>query len=668
MTVMLTPELKPFFGGTYFPPHSKWGRPGFMDLLNEIARVWKHDRAARRLRRRGALRPAEGGDRRGRASAWRVGRRASRGAGGGASSSTRRRSIGATAASVIRRSSRVPPNCCSCCANTRAPDRRAAADVGGDAARDGDGRDARSRRRRVSPLLGRRRVARAALREDALRPGAAGARVPRGGAGLRATICSPPWRKTRWPTCSRDLRDPAGGFYSAEDADSTPFDFAQGRPIEGGPKKEGAFYVWSDAEIASLLGADADIVRRRFGIEPGGNAPNDPHGEFTGQNILYTAASIEEIAAATGRPADDVVGRARPRAADPVRRAREAAAPAPRRQGPHLVERHDDRRLRARGARAAGPAAGRGVARRGPRRRRDSSESRCASRTGRCCAAGVTATRRSTPMPRTTPRSSGACSNCSRPTATRPGSPGRASCRRSRTRASGMRRSGGWFSTTGRDPSVLLRLKEDYDGAEPSASSVSVLNLLTLAHLVDDDGARQKAERTLARYGENAGRAARVIPMMLAGLSTWHAGAMQVVVVGSDGTHDRAQARARAALPAVRRHGARHPGPRAAGARGGAAVRRRHATGRRRGTAFVCRDFACREPVTTTEALAAQLLVSPKPPGGGGRLRAGRVQRRSHARRVPPLSSEGEHRHRGDDRGVDPGARFTDRQPAPEAA
>ena len=42
---------------------------------------------------------------------------------------------------------------------------------------------------------------------------------------------------------------------------------------------------------------------------------------------------------------------------------------------------------------------------------------------------------------------------------------------------------GGWFSTTGRDPSVLLRLKEDYDGAEPAASSVSALNLLTLAHL-----------------------------------------------------------------------------------------------------------------------------------------------------------------------------------------
>ena len=39
MTVFLTPELKPFFGGTYFPPHSKWGRPGFMDLIGEIGRV-----------------------------------------------------------------------------------------------------------------------------------------------------------------------------------------------------------------------------------------------------------------------------------------------------------------------------------------------------------------------------------------------------------------------------------------------------------------------------------------------------------------------------------------------------------------------------------------------------------------------------------------------------
>ena len=52
---------------------------------------------------------------------------------------------------------------------------------------------------------------------------------------------------------------------------------------------------------------------------------------------------------------------------------------------------------------------------------------------------------------------------------------------------------GGWFSTTGHDASVLLRLKEDYDGAEPAASSIGVRNLLELSHLV--------ARRRLRRAG-----------------------------------------------------------------------------------------------------------------------------------------------------------------------
>src|SRR5438105_5613179 len=45
MSVWLTPELKPFYGGTYFPPTSKWGRPGFVEILQEIARVWQTERA-----------------------------------------------------------------------------------------------------------------------------------------------------------------------------------------------------------------------------------------------------------------------------------------------------------------------------------------------------------------------------------------------------------------------------------------------------------------------------------------------------------------------------------------------------------------------------------------------------------------------------------------------
>src|SRR5712691_4764471 len=44
MSVWLTPSLEPFYGGTYFPPASKWGRPGFVDILGEIARAWREDR------------------------------------------------------------------------------------------------------------------------------------------------------------------------------------------------------------------------------------------------------------------------------------------------------------------------------------------------------------------------------------------------------------------------------------------------------------------------------------------------------------------------------------------------------------------------------------------------------------------------------------------------
>ncbi len=45
MSVFLTPDQQPFFAGTYFPPDSRWGRPGFRDVLSSIVRVWKEDRA-----------------------------------------------------------------------------------------------------------------------------------------------------------------------------------------------------------------------------------------------------------------------------------------------------------------------------------------------------------------------------------------------------------------------------------------------------------------------------------------------------------------------------------------------------------------------------------------------------------------------------------------------
>ena len=83
-------------------------------------------------------------------------------------------------------------------------------------------------------------------------------------------------------------------------------------------------------------GDDIDIVRRGLGLEESGNAPHDPHGEFTGKNLLYVAESVHDIAARVGRSEDDV------RAA--LTRARTALFEArARRPRPHL----DDKVLTA---------------------------------------------------------------------------------------------------------------------------------------------------------------------------------------------------------------------------------------------------------------------------------------------------------------------------------
>jgi uncharacterized protein YyaL (SSP411 family) len=45
LTMFLTPAGEPFWGGTYFPPESRYGRPGFLEVLETVARIWREDRA-----------------------------------------------------------------------------------------------------------------------------------------------------------------------------------------------------------------------------------------------------------------------------------------------------------------------------------------------------------------------------------------------------------------------------------------------------------------------------------------------------------------------------------------------------------------------------------------------------------------------------------------------
>jgi hypothetical protein len=99
----------------------------------------------------------------------------------------------------------------------------------------------------------------------------------------------------------RDLRHPAGGFFSAEDADSLP----AGAPREA-EKKEGAYFTWRLAEIDALLGEDSAIFSHHFGLRPEGNAIYDPHHEFDGLNILHQVHSIAATADHCQRAPEEV--------------------------------------------------------------------------------------------------------------------------------------------------------------------------------------------------------------------------------------------------------------------------------------------------------------------------------------------------------------------------
>ncbi len=88
----------------------------------------------------------------------------------------------------------------------------------------------------------------------------------------------------------RDMRDSHGAFYSAEDADSV-------NPYNTEEHGEGAFYLWTEDEINTLLSEEqATVFKAYYGVKRDGNALHDPQREFTGRNILYQDMELSELA------------------------------------------------------------------------------------------------------------------------------------------------------------------------------------------------------------------------------------------------------------------------------------------------------------------------------------------------------------------------------------
>ena len=94
---------------------------------------------------------------------------------------------------------------------------------------------------------------------------------------------------------------------------------------------------------------------------------------------------------------------------------------------------------------------------------------------------------------------------------------------------------GGYFTTSGADANVLLRMKEADDMAEPSANSVSALNLLRFAQILDDKAARDRAEETLRAFASQMETAPSSMPKMLVALGWARAKPKQVVIAGKPG-------------------------------------------------------------------------------------------------------------------------------------
>jgi uncharacterized protein YyaL (SSP411 family) len=92
---------------------------------------------------------------------------------------------------------------------------------------------------------------------------------------------------------------------------------------------------------------------------------------------------------------------------------------------------------------------------------------------------------------------------------------------------------GGYYSSAEGDPHLLVRLKEDYDGAEPSANSVASLNLLRLSRMIGDSAAVKKAERIFALSTRTLEGMPAAVPQLLVALRYSRSSGRQIVIAGN---------------------------------------------------------------------------------------------------------------------------------------
>jgi len=400
----------------------------------------------------------------------------------------------------------------------------------------------------------------------------------------------------------REMSHAEGGWYSAQDAESGLAGDNEGR------KKEGAYYTWRWEEVRDILNEEElKIAGLIFDIHEQGNVREDPHGEFAGLNILHIVRSEDEVARETGIPAERVRS---------LRRSVRSKLFDARgsRPAPHL----DDKILVswnglmisafARASRALGNPAHAGAAERSARfilnsmrgsgglvRRYRDGEARYDAHLDDYAflVQGLLDLYEATFEAQWIVEA----------------------IKLTREQIERMydEEHGGFFDTAGTDPTILVRTKEFYDSAEPSGNSVAILNLYRLAALTGNKEYEERARASLHYFAGRIQKMPAAVPLFLAAYDFGSAKPMQIILAGEPGEESMrdllaevdkrflpnkvilaATSASRPLLePLV-------PFLKTVQPAGG------------RPTAYVCEDFTCRLPTTDPTILAGLL------DGGGG--------------------------------------------------
>jgi uncharacterized protein YyaL (SSP411 family) len=613
LSAFLTPELKPFFGGTYFPPEDRHGRMGFPSLLNAIAKGWsidcaklvaEGDRVIATLAEHRAQRPA---DESGVPDLHDTGGAAFEKCFEHFNESFDAQEGGFGEAPKFPRASNL---------NFLF---RAAAIQG------------------VASPSGQEAVMMAATTVQRMAEGGIHDHV---GGGFHRYSVDDAWfvphfekmlydqaqiavncldahlatGDERFAWLARDIFDyslrelaaPGGAFFSAEDADSL---LEHGKPEHA----EGAFYVWTRDEIVAAIKDDAAFFCDHYGVAAEGNVPMslDPQNEFTGKNILKQRRPLGETALRHGlAPAFAVevlvssleklravrARRPRPHLDDKIITAwnglmisafaRGAVSPAE-----CLADKREFYRESA--VRAAEFVRrelydeDRGVLYRCYREGRGANEGFAEDYA--YLVAGLLDLYEATFEVRWLQWAE--------------------RLQQTMDALFWDEKDGGYFNSRADDASIVLRLKEDYDGAEPSPNSVAAANLLRLAAILHDDALRSRARRTIEAMRPRWATVPQALPEMLCAIERALDVPCQVVVAGDPQKADFHE------LVAVVRE---RLGPRRTllAADGGEGQRwlaarlpwlaEMHALDGR-AAAYVCVGDACQVPVTTREELRALL-------------------------------------------------------------